>query len=233
MIIDAHTHIGPWQDYFFGLNGDLKDLVGIMDKTKIGKAVVFKSDGLSNQELIKIIDDDDRFFFFWWASENDGFLDYQDRIRGLKIHPTIEGRRVDYFKKHLGYAVDRHLPVIIHCGRYHPVASYKYALDVARDYKTEFILAHMGGANPGIAIEAIEAAKALNNVFFGIEGIVEPWLLKKGIEILGPNRFIFGSDFPISHPKIYLDIVDLACNKHEKDLILGQNISRILREDES
>jgi len=77
----------------------------------------------------------------------------------------------------------------------------------------------MGGASPALSLKAMAEAQNLKKVSFGIEGIVEPFVLKRGIKLLGPERFIFGSDFPISHPRIYLTMIDLICSEQEKKLI--------------
>jgi len=196
----------------------------------IDRAVVFKSEGIENQELLSLIRGDHRFYFFWWAKVDDEFSDYEVEICGIKIHPTIEKRRVDQFQTHLKFACDKKIPVIVHCGRYNPIASYRYALEVGKRYRLKLILAHMGGANPEIALDAIGSAEPYSNIHFGIEGIVEPWLLKQGIKLLGPERFIFGSDFPISHPRIYLDLVEIVTTESEQALILGQNLLRLINE---
>ncbi|HIE06278.1 MAG TPA: hypothetical protein EYP58_05700 [bacterium (Candidatus Stahlbacteria)] len=229
MIVDGHCHIGHWKKYFPGLNGEKEDLLKIMAETGIDKAIVFKSDSEDNEEILKSVGEDPQFIYFWWAQLNDPFLKFTKKIYGFKIHPTIENSRVDHFKEHLAYASDNRLPVIIHCGRSHPIASYKYALDVARRYSADLILAHMGGASPALSLKAMAEAQNLKKVSFGIEGIVEPFVLKRGIKLLGPERFIFGSDFPISHPRIYLTMIDLICSEQEKKLILAENILRLLQ----
>ncbi|RKX69538.1 hypothetical protein DRP53_07880 [candidate division WOR-3 bacterium] len=227
MIIDGHTHIGPWRGYFQEIEGKMGELIRIMDQNGIDRAVVFRSNGITNEELLRLIDQT-RFYFFWWASKGDNFQKFSEAISGIKIHPTIENLRADQFHNHLQFASEKKIPVLIHCGRYHPISSYRYALNVARTHPIPTIFAHMGGARPDIALAAIAEAKSLSNIYFGIEGIVEPWLLKRGIGLLGPERFIFGSDFPISHPRLYLDLVDLVVAGPDRELILGGNLMSIL-----
>lgn len=71
--------------------------------------------------------------------------------------------------------------------------------------------------------------RGLENVWFGIEGTREYWTLAKGIETLGIKKFLFGSDYPIEHPRIYLGLVEaLQLSSADRDLILGGNLSGLL-----
>ena len=48
----------------------------------------------------------------------------------------------------------------------------------------------------------------LANVHLGIEGVREYWAVQRAVDELGADRVIFGSDFPLGHPRMYLGLVD-------------------------
>lgn len=72
--------------------------------------------------------------------------------------------------------------------------------------------------------------RKLKNVYLGISGVREYWTLECGIRKLGAGRYIFGSDYPLAHPAMYLAAVDvLKITKREKELILAKNILRLIK----
>jgi predicted TIM-barrel fold metal-dependent hydrolase len=135
----------------------------------------------------------------------------------------------------LAFAAEHGLTVLVHCGRWQEMSSYKLALDAAADYAdTNFILSHMGGDTPELVLGAVEGAlkRNLSNVHLGIEGVREYWIVRRAVEELGADRVIFGSDFPLGHPRMYLGLVEsLDLDQARRDLILGGNALRLLGED--
>ena len=123
---------------------------------------------------------------------------------------------------------------MIHCGRWQEMSSYKLALAVAKRYpEVDFLLSHMGGDTPELETGTIEAVLSddLKNGYLGIEGVREYWAVQRAVDELGADRVIFGSDFPLGHPKMYLGLVDaLRVSGRERELILGGNVLRVLRE---
>jgi predicted TIM-barrel fold metal-dependent hydrolase len=159
-------------------------------------------------------------------------------IHGIKLHPSCDGVRITDARAEpfLGYAVDEGLPVMVHCGRWQEMASYRFALEAASKHPgTVFILSHMGGDIPELEMATIDHIKAaaLSNVRLGIEGVREYWAVERAVRELGADKVIFGSDYPLGHPKMYLGLVDaLAMSADQKDLVLGGNMLRLLGEAE-
>jgi predicted TIM-barrel fold metal-dependent hydrolase len=79
-------------------------------------------------------------------------------------------------------------------------------------------------------IESVRRAR-LANVFLGIEGVREYWAVQRAVDDLGADRVIFGSDYPLGHPRMYLGLVDaLRLSEEQRGLVLGGNILRLLGE---
>ncbi len=155
-------------------------------------------------------------------------------------------------------AVSADVPVFIHfgqlkipiCGRLglsdNVEPRYSNPIDLkvpAHEFpEVNFIIPHFGS---GFFEEALVVASEFHNVFFDTSSsnswIQSPLTLKevfhKSLKVLGPERLLFGTDssyFPRGwRNEIFesqMQILDsLNVSKHDKELIFGGNISRILR----
>ncbi|MCH8828120.1 MAG: amidohydrolase family protein, partial [Planctomycetes bacterium] len=94
-----------------------------------------------------------------------------------------------------------------------------------RNPGTNFILGHMG-FGPFDA-DAIEFAAELDNLY--LETSLGNYLaLRDALEKLGPTKLIFGSEFPLSHPRAELEKI-LLLDAAAHDAILKTNILRLLQ----
>lgn len=242
MILDAHLHIGAWDlEKFYGLASDVPGTNAVLDSCGIAGGIVTTSDQRRNQSLLTglLSQGAKRYWFFPWILPGDSadfpfLVQNLGLIAGLKFHPALSKRPVTDagYEPYLQFADQRNLPVLIHCGRWQEVAGYRFALEAARAYPgIAFILAHLGGDGPELRVESVQAVKeqGLKNVWFSIEGTREYWTLARGIEALGSERFLFGSDYPIEHPKQYLGLVDaLGLKESQRKGILGVNLLGLL-----
>ena len=95
----------------------------------------------------------------------------------------------------------------------------------------DFILAHFGG---GVFVYALmpEVQKILSRTF--LDTAASPYLYDAKIfrvvcEIMGPEKLLFGSDYPLLPLSRYLGELEKAgLDGSIKDGILGQNILRVL-----
>jgi predicted TIM-barrel fold metal-dependent hydrolase len=93
------------------------------------------------------------------------------------------------------------------------------------------LLAHWGG---GLLFYELmpEVAKALTNVYY--DTAASPFLYSKriysvGSEIVGAERILFGSDFPLISPRRYFhELEESGLNRKDQEKILGLNIARLL-----
>jgi predicted TIM-barrel fold metal-dependent hydrolase len=246
LIIDGHIHAGYWSPgQFLGRGVSFDDLDRCMRECSIGGAVLTSTDLRENDSVIDFMKGSSniRYWFFPWVNPSvEGDLGYIEKrrvlINGIKLHPSCDRIKVTdaRVKPFLEFARREHLPVMVHCGRWQEMSSYEFAIEVARGYPDiDLILSHMGGDTPELETATIKAIKQgnLTNVYLGIEGVREYWAVQRAVEEIGADRIIFGSDFPLGHPKMYLGLVDaLSISDTEKGLILEKNMLGLLGEAE-
>ncbi len=105
------------------------------------------------------------------------------------------------------------------------------------------ILAHAGrGFNPWHTIDGIESLRGLDNVFFDTSAVTEAGAFEAIIDVMGHERLLYGSDFPVSHARgrcvaigdsfhwIYPEEMELA-EKHAelRPVLVGLESLRALR----
>lgn len=243
MKIDAHVHIGRWRlPDFLGRECTLPQALQVFETCRIGGAVVMPTDEGDNRgllESVRQLPDRSSIWVFAWARPGDEqTLDYVRShgaaFDGLKIHPSLDRFQVTAaeYEPYLDLAAALEIPVSVHCGRWQEMASYKLAIEAARRHESvSFILGHAGGDTPQLAIGAAREAaeRGCGNVFFDIAGLREYWALERAIAILGAERYLFASDFPLAYPGSYLAVVEaLDISREDKARLFGLNALGIL-----
>ncbi|MCL6477401.1 MAG: amidohydrolase family protein [Peptococcaceae bacterium] len=149
-------------------------------------------------------------------------------FRGLKLSPMTH--QFSFASKAVAELADccgsYGFPVYSHVV-FSPGASTARFITLARQFpRTNFILGHMG-FGPADR-EALEAAIELDN--FYLETSSGNFLhIKQAVSKAGPGKIIFGSEFPLSHPKAELaKILLLNLKGSELDKILGGNIQELI-----
>ena len=243
-MIDGHVHVGTWSERFFGLTVDLRGVDETLDACGLDGAVVTSTDLRDNESLFRALDGaQKRYWFFPWVNPADPedlrrLEAWGDRVNGVKMHPSCDRIRITdpRCEPFLDYAEAHGMPVLVHCGRWQEMASYRFALEAAeRRPGVRFILAHMGGDMPSLVRATYEALSggACPNVFLGTEGIREYRLLRTAVRAVGADRVIWGSDFPIGHPKMYLGLLEaLELEPDERDWLTRRSLLRALGEPE-
>ncbi|MDR1296379.1 MAG: amidohydrolase [Deltaproteobacteria bacterium] len=96
---------------------------------------------------------------------------------------------------------------------------------VRRCQGVKLILAHFGGGLPLLSCLKKEVRPYLDLVRFDTAAmpyIFEPQALKIGVDLLGPEKFFFGTDYPLLKTKRYRKyFADAGLSPAEADLILG------------
>jgi predicted TIM-barrel fold metal-dependent hydrolase len=94
------------------------------------------------------------------------------------------------------------------------------------------IVAHLGGDLPMLQQECARemAARRLPNAWLGTESIREYYSIRIALDLLGPERLIVGSDYPLGWPAAYLAVLDGANpTAEERRLVCGENLLRLIR----
>lgn len=245
MIIDGHIHAGFWSSgMFLGRGSSFEEMEKCLEDCAIDGAILTSTDKRDNAAVAAFIAGDTakRYWLFPWlnpavAEDLEYARTNRSAIHGIKLHPSCDKIRVNDPRTEpiLHFARDEGLPVMVHCGRWQKMSSYRYALEMAAKYPgIRFVLSHMGGDTAELEIATMEsiAGAGLKNVLLGIEGVREYWAVQKAVDDLGADRVLFGSDFPLGHPLMYMGVVNaLRLEPEQKDLIMGGNALRLVGEE--
>lgn len=179
----------------------------------------------------------DLFFLPWihpGSSEDLKFMvERRCEISGIKIHPSLDRTPLTdgSYRDALSAAEDLQLPIIVHCGQWVEVAGFDKVLQVAeKSPRLTLIMAHMGGDGYDLKLEAARKVKdsGFANIYMDTAGTHEGWLFEECVAILGADRFLMGSDWPIREPLLYPALVrNSRLSEREKRLVMGLNASRL------
>ena len=93
------------------------------------------------------------------------------------------------------------------------------------------ICAHWGGGLPFYALMP-EVPEVIKNVYFDTAVspfLYRPQVVRTVVDLIGPDKILFGTDFPLIQPKRLLRYVEEAGLEQEaRDAILGGNAARLL-----
>ncbi len=172
---------------------------------------------------------------FWADLRRSNVMDDLERkyelwqFRGIKLHQSCNPFTVrsSVFRDLAGFAHEKGLPVFIHLHSGKDVADF---ISVSKELKTVFISGHLIGLD--IFIENRD--RVGENVFFDIScpPLVPLRRMVRALRSFGPGRLLMGSDTPYGRNntiQIISRIRSMPVSDAEKDLILGNTLSDILR----
>jgi predicted TIM-barrel fold metal-dependent hydrolase len=95
----------------------------------------------------------------------------------------------------------------------------------------KLVCAHWGGGLPFYALMP-EVDKALSNVYFDTAAtpfLYKPQIFKQVADIIGSDRILFGSDYPLLSPRRIIDQIEsTGLSQKDKAKILGGNAQKLL-----
>jgi predicted TIM-barrel fold metal-dependent hydrolase len=95
----------------------------------------------------------------------------------------------------------------------------------------KLVCAHWGGGLPFYALMP-EVGKSLTNVYFDTAAtpfLYKPQIFKQVADIIGSDKILFGSDYPLLSPKRIIDQLESAgFSRQDRVKILGGNAKRLL-----
>jgi len=239
-VCDAHIHVG---EYFGGIEQSFpfNVLYRIMEKFKIDKVLVSSSEVNPEVENVRIIKETTKnkqiYGLIRTTPNNYTRQDYlkkleklfetNDKIVGLKINPSTEKHQIvdPIYANALELLNDHNLVLLVHCGRWIEMSGWHHVIPVAKRYRNiKIIMGHMGGTHPDLSFPAIDAAQPLRNVFMDTSQTRQPVVLERGIEKLGPNRILFGSDMPWGdYLQNLVGLLQLEDNENFLNKVLREN----------
>ena len=160
------------------------------------------------------------------------------RMAGIKFHPPFQKvdltdeRYIPMWKhiNHLGF------PVLIHCGRARVEGEFDlFPSGVAKFIRylsdVPVVLAHMGGRSGRTEEERI-LFDFPENVYIDTTMSAErqdPADFERLVSAMGPERVVFGSDFPYGTQKAAIAFIkNSSFSENEKAMMLGGNARKIL-----
>ena len=207
VVIDAHCHLSSGRE---GIKLTAKTMVDKMDASGVDMIVSMGSGGnpleklkeSNNFNLQSALDYPKRiipFIYFDPRYEDDGLAEI-DRcmekgkgvFKGIKIGHEFAVAR--YMYPMMERAQEYKLPVGIHSD--HSVRGHPYIIgDLANSFpKVNTIILHMSGRTSAAA-EMLSIVMAKKNPNVWLETCFSnPYPIKKAVEILGPDKIMFGSD---------------------------------------
>ena len=160
------------------------------------------------------------------------YWEYKGTVIGFKLHTSLDRcpANSERYRSFWELANENGLIMLVHCGRWEEIASYKFALQSAALYpKAKVILAHMGGNELKNMLGAIETSRGLPNVYLETSNCRMSTMIAKAVEKLGAERILFGSDTPWGSvlPNVFT-ILESDILEIEKELILRRNLEVLL-----
>jgi hypothetical protein len=96
----------------------------------------------------------------------------------------------------------------------------------------DWIMAHWGGGLPFYGLLKKEAPETFRNVYFDTAAspyIYRPVIYRLVAEMVGPERVLFGSDYPLlPHSRYVKEMEEAGLPEEWREMILGNNLARLL-----
>ena len=241
MIIDCHMHMGKSDHLgeYYCLNSITAPeyIIKIEDVAGVDKAVVFsdttKDPAIRNRGIAEACKRyPDRLIPFCRMNCNEPnalelLVEAVEELgaKGFKFHSRGGHPTPEMMKRIIEYDI----PMIIHTND--DVGPLELTNLVKEYPDATFWIAHLGSFyfNYNYQQAAIYLAERFGNVYLETSfGLHEN--LKEAVTRVGPEKMIFGSDGPAFHPAVERERIEvLGLSSKDKDMILGENVRKMLR----
>lgn len=258
MIIDAHTHVWPdviarraigGRDHGLDAVGDgtVAGLGAHMEVSGVDRSVIFgigeKPATLEKANAFVGAQDRSRFIPFGsihveLSPEENLDILHRHRIQGIKVHPLFQGFALtDPRLIAILQAVGSELPVLAHVGaggsdQANARCTPEMIVELARAVPdVNIIAAHFGGFRQLDVVERLlpGAPLFLETSWPPRLGDLPVDRVRAVVERHGPDRVIFGTDWPMADQRTEIEAVRaLGLSEAEERAILGGNLARLL-----
>lgn len=243
MIIDFHCHIGQ-SKLFSSQSGTAKDIVELMDRHGIDKAVLIPSASPRKPRYYEDVRDalqefPDRFYGFFLANpREEDVCDMLEMVadkhgfKGVKLHPSFLGFAADdeqWVYPIVEKARDLNICVMVHSDPSIYATPWQVGL-LAMDFPdVPVVMAHMGFVDVIYNDAAIKMAKRAPNLYLETCGVSAEGKVAQAVREIGASRVLHGSDMPFHNPAFDMARIKYAdISEEDKKLILGENAKKLL-----
>ncbi|MFX0015237.1 MAG: amidohydrolase family protein [Candidatus Hermodarchaeota archaeon] len=248
--IDFHTHLPLSPVTFF--TSDLKVLPPFNEfLTALANAHVTEAVLLCGPKKEKMRNENERLaqqiqslkkrfiLMAWLNPKHDKVDDLQELVDdhnfcGLKLHPVFDNYHLTKpeVQPFITKAIDLNVPIMIHSG-WGPEGSVEEIGKLAQQYPDgTFVCCHMKEEfSLNDRFSHIEMAARNNNLYLECSYIPHPRRLADAVEMLGPERILFGSDYPWGAQNIAWEktkVTSAPISLSEKKQILSENARKLL-----
>ncbi|MFB6124693.1 MAG: amidohydrolase family protein [Halanaeroarchaeum sp.] len=161
----------------------------------------------------------------WQASPEDiEQYAYDDRFHGFKLDATRDGLPTDDV---LDVLEDVGLPILVHGGRQFPPREVATTL---LDRQLPVVLSHFGGypLDRELMTAAIELLDVYDDLYLDTSVVRYRGLLERAI-IEHPDRVLFGSAAPTTHPNVgVMEILTLDVPEDQMKRVFSKNAARLI-----
>jgi len=151
---------------------------------------------------------------------------YDDRFAGFKLHPRVDGLPDEAVLEELESVG---LPVVTHGGRGYPPASIAETL---LEYDFPLVVSHFGGypLQGELMDEAIDLLDSYDDYYLDTSFVRLRDPLERAV-IEHPDRVLFGSGAPASHPNVaIMEILTLDVPEDAMRKVFTNNPERVIEE---
>ena len=249
LVIDPHTHMGPYHNFPIPGNPWAEGMLEVMDEQDIDTAVtapmIALEGGMREGNQIAI-DASEKFpgRFVAFSTINPNFPEKEIReelewcfhhacFPGIKLHPGTHDTpgNSSHYDPVWEFANQHALPILIHTWGTDPRCPPAMFEPIAQKYpEAKLILGHSGATPAGID-EAIAVSKNVPNTYLDLtKSIIYRGMLEYMVEELSAERVLWGTDLPFICGSGQLGRVAAArLSLEDKKKILGLNARRLFR----
>ena len=249
LIIDAHTHMGPWFNFHIPEDGSAGSMVHIMDLMGFDTAIVSPNIAIGpdykkgNRDVAAAAAEFPRRVVpFITVNPNYGRQEMEEEIAyweketgiiAFKLHPgchVYKASGPDYFPVY-EYAQEHGLPILSHSWAGDAMGGPSFLSDVAGQFPdAAFIVAHSANGWQMVESGAEEVARR-ENVYLDLAGSGLIYgCIEEMVSKVGAERVLFGTDMPFIDPRPgFGRLLMSRLSDDEKRLILGLNAKRLFK----
>jgi len=241
MIIDAHAHIGMWNEW--RVKSKPGELVEMLRNEGIDYALISSLDSImcdfkrGNREVLQAAKKFKQLIPLaclnpWYMEESLAEIEnYREKgFVGVKLHPFRQKYVLSssIAEPILKKCEEEKIAILAHCEEWDIYSGSNQIQKVAQKHSDLTLIIGHGGifASP----YAVEIAKDYPNIYIDISVNYETAKLERTIEILGTDKLVFGSDAPLHHPSVMLKRLRLVgLSKDDEEKILHRTAEKIFK----